>query len=224
MISWLNAIALFLMAAGIVMAFAGRQILRWAPPGIGPAWQAVHGTRGEVSPAAHAGPQPGHLIARPMARSIPVSLAIPGIKVRARIFPAGLNPSGAISVPARTATATSWYDAAAAPGQRGTAVLLGRVSAASAGPAAFSHLSRLRPGSRVYVALRDHRVAVFLVSSVTRYLTAAFPAKVFDPTRRPSLRLIACGGKISKNSGQCPRKTVAFATYAGQGGSRLASG
>jgi hypothetical protein len=233
-ISWLNAIALGLMAAGIVMAFAGRHVLRWAPPAITPARAASNGARGgapgngpgSAPGSAHAGSLPGRFMARPMARSIPVNLRIPDIRARARVVPLGLNPDGAIAFPAwRNRPGTIWYDAGATPGQRGAAALFGRVDAAPDEPAGFFKLGMLRPGSRVYLALRDHRVAVFRVSSVARYLTAAFPAaKVFGPTRWPSLRLVACGEAISKRTGQCHRTIVAFARYAGRPGSRQTSG
>ena len=61
-ISWLNATALCLMAAGVVLAFAGRDTLRWVPPPIPAASAApLHRAGGQVQGAGTPGwPMPGH--------------------------------------------------------------------------------------------------------------------------------------------------------------------
>ncbi len=56
--SWLNAVAICLMAAGVVMAFTGRQVLRWVPPPI-PAASAAAG-------AGHGRGHPARTSARPV--------------------------------------------------------------------------------------------------------------------------------------------------------------
>jgi hypothetical protein len=79
-IYWLNAVALCLMAAGIVMAFAGRDALRWAPPPIPSTWTAANGVNGvngaqsSTSAATHASLRPEYLIARPMAGLVPAAV------------------------------------------------------------------------------------------------------------------------------------------------------
>ena len=73
------------MASGVVMAFAGRDALRWAPPPIASTWTAAHGTSGansatgtrtgSTSAATHANLRPGYLIVRPLAGSVPAAAA-----------------------------------------------------------------------------------------------------------------------------------------------------
>ena len=79
---WLNAVALCLMASGVVMAFAGRDALRWAPPPIPSTWTAANGTsgttggnsaNGSTSAATHANLRPGSLIVRPLAGLAPAA-------------------------------------------------------------------------------------------------------------------------------------------------------
>jgi hypothetical protein len=79
---WLNAVALCLMASGVVMAFAGRDALRWAPPPIPSTWTAANGTsgtsgensaNGSTSAATHANLRPGYLIVRPLAGLVPAA-------------------------------------------------------------------------------------------------------------------------------------------------------
>ena len=112
--------------------------------------------------ARHPGPVSGPLV--PMARSVPLSLAIPRIGIRAKIVPLGLQPDGAPAVPPlATPFVTSWYDPGPTPGAAGAAVIFGHVDSAAVGPAVFYDLGRLRTGDRVNVALADRRTAVFRV-------------------------------------------------------------
>jgi hypothetical protein len=83
-IFWLNAVALCLMTSGVVMAFAGRQVFRWAPPPARPVSAAAKGTQGSASAVAPAGLRPRHLVVRPVAGSGPVSFRIPDIAMYAR--------------------------------------------------------------------------------------------------------------------------------------------
>ena len=92
---WLNAVVLCLMASGVVMAFAGRDALRWAPPPIPSTWTAANGTTGangatgtnsttgtnsstggtgSASAATHANLRPGYIV-RPLAGLVPAAAA-----------------------------------------------------------------------------------------------------------------------------------------------------
>lgn len=85
--SWLNAVAICLMAAGVVVAFAGRQVLRWVPPPIPAASAAAGG--GHRAARAHA--RPAHIVVRPTGRPTPAG-RLPGHRIqqtRPELAPAG---------------------------------------------------------------------------------------------------------------------------------------
>jgi Sortase domain len=209
--SWLNLAAISVIVSGMVIAFIGHDTLRWAPPPVPPAWAAA--TR---QPAGH-DPRGWHRPTDRPSPSSPVSLAIPAIKVRARVIALGLNSDGTVAVPPLSDPGvTSWYDKGPAPGQPGAAAILGHVDAATVGPAVFYDLGNLRPGAKIYVRLRDGQTVVFETYSVVLYAKARFPtAKVYGYTTWPTLRLITCGGLFDKRTGHYLGNVVAFASYVG---------
>ena len=222
------------MAAGIALAFAGRHTLRWSPPPFPPRSEALPaaGLPAAGPPAAGrpAGSRPGRPAVlhparagnppRPMARSVPLALAIPAIRVRARIIALGLRPDGSPAVPPlSTPFVTGWYDPGPTPGAPGAAVIFGHVDSAAVGPAVFYDLGRLRTGDLIDVTLADRRTAVFRVYGAGLYLKTDFPSLgVYGYTRWPTLRLITCGGEFDRRSGQYLGNVVVFAEYLGQRG------
>jgi len=217
----LDGIIAVAMAAGIVVAFVGSSTLRWSPPPLPPTSVALSGAQlavGARGAARAVNAQGGANLLRPMARSVPESIYIPRINVRAKIISLGLTPSGTAAVPSLTTPfLTSWYDRGPTPGQPGTAVIFGHVDSAQVGPVVFYNLGNLRPGDLVYVALEDRQTAVFRVYSAALYLKADFPTRtVYSYTSWPTLRLITCGGEFDKATGHYLGNTVVFAEYIGQ--------
>jgi hypothetical protein len=211
------------MATGLVLAFAGSHTLRWSRPPLPPRSEALPAAALPAgSPSAgRAWPQsPGSGPPRPMARSVPLSLAIPRIGVRAKIIPLGLRPDGSPAVPPLTTPfVTSWYDPGPTPGTTGAAVIFGHVDSAAVGPAVFYNLGRLRTGDQVDVTLADRRTAVFRVYGVGLYPKTHFPSRdVYGYTRWPTLRLVTCGGGFDRRTRQYVGNVVVFAEYVGQGG------
>jgi Sortase domain len=226
------------MAAGIALAFAGRHTLRWSPPpfpprsealpaaalpgaglpAAGPRWTGRTAGAGTAGQAANH-PGRGSYPPRPMARSVPLALAIPAIRVRAKIIALGLRPDGSPAVPPLTTPfVTSWYDPGPAPGAPGAAVIFGHVDSAAVGPAVFYDLGRLRTGDLIDVTLADRRTAVFRVYGAGLYLKTDFPSLgVYGYTRWPTLRLITCGGEFDPRTGHYLGNVVVFAEYVGQG-------
>jgi hypothetical protein len=216
------------MAAGAILAFVGSHTLRWAPPTAPPRWEAL--SHGRPAPSASRTPSPGSAPVRtvrvagiryqvtPLTRSVPVTIDIPYIKVRARILSLGLTAGGAVGVPPLTSPfLTSWYNKGATPGSPGTAVIFGHVDAAAVGPAVFYRLGNLRPGDLVYVTLKDRRTALFRVYSAALYQKAEFPHQaIYGYTSWPSLRLVTCGGQFDQATGHYLANTVVFAQYVGQ--------
>jgi hypothetical protein len=218
-ISWLNLAAIATIVTGIVIAFIGHDTLRWAPPPVPPAWAAsAHQHAGAADPSGHAFPH--HARGPRPARSSPVSIDIPAIKVHASIIALGLNPNGTLAVPPLSHPGiTSWYDKGPPPGQPGASAILGHVDAEHVGPAVFYDLGNLRPGAKIYVHLRNGQTLVFETYSVALYQKTRFPtAKVFGYTSWPTLRLITCGGVFDQRTGHYLGNVVAFASYVGSVG------
>jgi hypothetical protein len=209
-ISWLNAAAVILIAVGIVVAFYGHDTLRWSPPPVPPAWAA---RRSDLT----AMPRLGKAKHEMLSRSAPVSIDIPSIHVDAKVIPLGLNPDGTVAVPPlSTPMVTGWYDRGPAPGQPGAAAILGHVDAAKVGPAVFYDLGNVRPGAKIFVHLRNGRVAIFETYSIVLFQKAKFPTdRVFGYTSWPTLRLITCGGVFDRKTGHYLGNIVAFASYIG---------
>src|ERR1700683_2811582 len=122
-----NGVIVALVAAGLVLAFVGSHTLRWSPPAAPPKWEASSRSRTPTPPARKVpargyacrpiGRGAGHRYQEtPMARSAPVSVWIPHIKVRAEIISLGLTSGGVVGVPSlNTPFLTSWYNKGPTP-------------------------------------------------------------------------------------------------------------
>lgn len=137
---------------------------------------------------------PPRNVAAPMRRSIPTRITISAINVDAKVIGVGRAADGAIATPSLAhSDRAGWYEPGPSPGQRGPAVIVGHVDSYS-GPAIFYDLGRLRPGDKIKVHRRDHKVATFRVYSVRDFPKRAVPRSVFTGSKRPELRVITCGG------------------------------
>ncbi|MFD8012521.1 class F sortase, partial [Streptomyces sp. NPDC059762] len=138
----------------------------------------------------------------PLARSRPTLVAVPAITIEAPTLDLGLDREGRLGVPpVDDPQKVGWYARGPAPGERGTAVLVGHRDTLT-GPAVFLDLDSLGPGNTVRVARADGRVAVFTVDKVRTYPKSAFPdEEVYGSTDRPELRLLTCGGAYDRGSG-----------------------
>jgi LPXTG-site transpeptidase (sortase) family protein len=150
--------------------------------------------------------------AKPLARSVPVSVRIPGIDVNAPVMELGKNADGTVQVPPLDAhNLTGWYRYGPAPGQRGPAVILGHVDSLT-GISVFYYLKDLHAGDRVYVTLADGKIATFAVDGVQKVAKDAFPtASIYGQAGYPSLRLITCGGPFDKATGHYVDNIIVYA-------------
>ncbi|MFE3123086.1 class F sortase [Streptomyces hydrogenans] len=166
-----------------------------APPGRSAAAGRTHARAPKKPPASPAPPAP-------LARSRPTLLAVPAITIEASAMDIGLDRSGRLGVPpVDDPGKVGWYARGPAPGERGTAVMVGHRDTRT-GPAVFLDLDSLGPGNTVRVARADGRVAVFTVDKVRTYPKSAFPdEEVYGSTDRPELRLLTCGGAYDRGSG-----------------------
>jgi len=144
-----------------------------------------------------------------IARSTPVSLRIPAIGVSISLSSLGLNANGTVQVPGKDQQ-PGWYRLGPAPGQMGSAVILGHVDDYR-GPAAFYKLRSLRAGDKVEVGLAGGAVAHFSVRSVGSYLKTQFPSRqVYASHGYPALQLVTCGGQFDSSTGHYLSNVVAY--------------
>src|SRR6266540_4345243 len=135
-----------LLVVGVILGLAGLRSLglvtllpAGGPTGDGPgevlASRPIDLERARAAPA--------------LPRSVPTRIQIPAITVDAPITPLGLDENGSVQVPPLDEPAlTGWYQSGAAPGQRGSAVILGHVDTRKDGRAvpqgAVPHLAGVR--------------------------------------------------------------------------------
>lgn len=145
----------------------------------------------------------------------PVTLDIPAIGVAAEpLLGLGLNPDDTVEVPTDYARA-GWFDRGPAPGEVGSAVILGHVDSFR-GPAVFFRLRELRPGDRVEVGLADGSTGLFAVTAVETYPKEQFPARrVYASTGSRDLQLVTCGGEFDRGTGHYLANVVVYTSMVG---------
>jgi Sortase domain len=146
-----------------------------------------------------------------LPREWPVALRIPKLSIDTTFeSPLELNPDGTIMVP-ESYEQVGWYKLGAAPGEKGTASILGHVDSYE-GAAVFYHLGQLEPGDRIFVKRADGTEAEFEVEYYERYKQSEFPnEKVYAPTSYSSLRLITCSGTYDKGEARYTHNLVVYA-------------
>lgn len=143
----------------------------------------------------------------------PVRLRIPAIGVSAPIISLGLEDDGAAETPDSAADA-GWFAPGPEPGEQGSALIIGHVDSYR-GPGVFYHLPALRRGDRITVVLRDRRRVPFVVTGFKEAPKAGFPTKlVFRHTKRPTLRLVTCGGAFDRSTQHYVDNFIVFAHLA----------
>ncbi|HUR72891.1 MAG TPA: class F sortase, partial [Sporichthya sp.] len=103
-----------------------------------------------------------------------------------------------------------WYRYGSAPGEDGSAVILGHVDSKT-GPAVFARLKELRRGDEVAVTMSDRSVVSYRVNKVATYPNAKFPAKQVYGAHGPStLNLVTCGGAYDRAHGGYQSNVVVY--------------
>ena len=149
------------------------------------------------------------LVSLVVKRSTPVHLSIPAIGVSARLVVLGLNRNGSPQVPSSWYV-PGWYKFGPAPGQLGSAVILGHVDSVG-GPAVFYRVGSLKIGNRVIVKLADGKTVHFAVIGIRQYLKSKFPDKyVYGSRPYSALQLVTCGGTFDSGTGHYLSSIVVF--------------
>jgi sortase (surface protein transpeptidase) len=139
---------------------------------------------------------------QPLAYAPALRVRIPSIQVDAPVIDVNLDEAGWIEAPpAEDPNLAGWYQNGIAPGQRGTAVVVGHVDNPS-GPAVFYGLGSLSKGQQVEVSRNDNRTAVFEIYGVEVFSKNDFPGpRVYGDTGHAELRVVTCGGGYSQADG-----------------------
>ncbi|MFC4530306.1 class F sortase [Sphaerisporangium dianthi] len=171
----------------------------------------------EAAPAASP-PAPVAVSVKPLRKSVPTRVRIPGIGVDAALTSVGVAKNGEIEVPPLSRPKLAgWYRLGPAPGEMGPAVILGHVNTRS-GPAVFSRLRELRRGDAITVVRADGSAARFTVDGAEQASKNRFPTKrVYGHVDRPSLRLITCGGVFNSRTRSYTDNIIVYATLSGSG-------
>jgi sortase (surface protein transpeptidase) len=142
-------------------------------------------------------------------RSTPVHLSIPAIGVSVKLSEVGLKSNGSVQVPT-SYHVPGWYKDGPAPGQIGSAVILGHVDSV-AGAGVFYRLNDLRVGDRVTVTLKDSTKVTFKVIGLREYEKNTFPERlVYGPRSYSALQLVTCGGIFDSKTGHYLSNIVVF--------------
>lgn len=151
---------------------------------------------------------------RPLARSVPVRLEIPGIGVDTPVIRLGLAKDGSVQVPPIEKNAPAgWYQGSPTPGQIGPSVILAHVTVGQYGDGVFLHLSRLKRGDHILARLQDGASADFTVDKVQTVAKSSFPTDaVYGNVSHPALRLITCGGPRIGGGGGYRDNVVVYAS------------
>ncbi|WP_299447887.1 class F sortase [uncultured Phycicoccus sp.] len=156
-----------------------------ADPGPAPT-PSVRATARDASPAA----------ASSEVAPAPTRLRIPDLDVDARVRPVGVEPDGAMVIPAAP-TSVGWYRFGPAPADpEGNTVIAGHVATREDGPGALAALANAEVGMRVEVVDADGTKHRYEVTGREAVRKRALPVEtIFARNGRPLLVLITCGGE-----------------------------
>lgn len=141
----------------------------------------------------------------------PIRIDIPRLAVSAPVDEIGLAEDGTVDVP-KDFGRTGWFKGLEAPGEVGTAVIVGHLDSYT-GPAVFFRANELKAGDEILVARADGSTVKFVVERTEQYKKRDFPTiAVYAPTDRPTLRLITCGGTFDKKRRSYLDNVVVYAS------------
>jgi sortase (surface protein transpeptidase) len=142
---------------------------------------------------------------------VPVTVQISAIGLQAPVVPVGVAVgTRQMEVPQDVRT-VGWYRFGPAPGQPGSAVLIGHVDSRSQGLGAFFGLRGLREGMTIRVGLTDGTALRFRVVARRHYGKADLPGALFARAGNPMLALITCGGTFNTSTRTYSDNVVVYA-------------
>ncbi|MER5890672.1 class F sortase [Streptomyces sp. NPDC001941] len=152
-----------------------------------------------------------------LSPSVPDHIKIPSLKVDADLGTVGLDSKGVMDTPPYDKPLQAdWYKQGPTPGEKGAAAVVGHMDTPDTPKAVFYNLKELKKDAEVDVRREDGTTAVFTVDSVETFKKDAFPTdKVYGKTDKAELRLITCGGDLTK-SRHWDSNVVVFAHLTGK--------
>ncbi|MQY27337.1 class F sortase [Nocardia aurantia] len=161
--------------------------------------------------AANTAAASGVRTAPSISRSTPVSFKISSIDAGGSLIALGLNTDGSVQVPADYRQA-GWYQKGPAPGEQGSAVILGHVDSYQ-GAGVFFTLKKVAPGDMIDVTRADGKTAHFKVTDVRMYDKTQFPDQVvFGPRGGATLQIVTCGGQFDQAAKSYLSNVVVFSS------------
>jgi sortase (surface protein transpeptidase) len=159
-----------------------------------------------VVPFAAAASQPNP------AGTLPLSVQIPTLQVKADVVPVTVDSTGSLGVPADPST-LGWWAGGELPGSAaGATVIDGHVDAAATGAGALFELRNIQVGDTVTVT-GDGPAVRYRIIGVHEYNKDDLPAAaLFTRTGPPRLVLVTCGGPFNEVTHHYRDNIVAFGT------------
>ncbi|WP_327140329.1 class F sortase [Nocardia sp. NBC_01327] len=146
-----------------------------------------------------------------ISRSTPTSFTISSIKASGSLISLGRNTDDSVQVPADYQQA-GWYQQGPAPGEQGSAVILGHVDSYK-GTGVFFSLKKVKAGDMIDVTRADGKTAHFKVTDVRMYLKSQFPDQlVFGPRGGATLQVVTCGGDFDQSAKSYLSNVVVFSS------------
>lgn len=153
---------------------------------------------------------PANAATQYLSRSVPMSVSIPSIGVKAKIIKLGLDPVGALEVP-KTGNIAGWYTGSPSPGEIGPTIIVAHVDM-NGKEGVFFRLKNMKVGDVVKVQRADKEVVTFKVTEVSTFKKSKFPTeKIYGNLNFAGLRLITCGGKFDSKIGHYDSNVVVYA-------------
>lgn len=149
---------------------------------------------------------------RPINTAAPTELRIPSLDLRMTVGAFGVDPAGAMALPATPFTA-AWYRYSSRPlDATGATFIAGHVDTADDGAGPLAQLADLRPGAEIDVRATQ-RVVTYRVDQVRQVeKTRVDLAALFSRDGPARLHLVTCGGPYLPDAGGYQANVVIIAS------------
>jgi sortase (surface protein transpeptidase) len=132
-----------------------------------------------------------------MGSSRPATIAVPAIKVDARLQVLGQKKDNLVELPKKPRK-PGWYKKSATPGELGIATVVGYIRKSADEPGVFNRLGKLDKGDRIEITRANDSVAIFKVDKIKFYPVEKFSTEEVYGLSEPraELRVITSGGSL----------------------------
>lgn len=144
--------------------------------------------------------------------SLPSYLVIPKIAVDARVYPVGLDSTGALETPTNVFD-TAWYNQSALPGNPGATLIDGHISSWTS-QGVFYNLKLLLPGDGISIQRSDGKTINYTVIKSQVYAASNVDMNAAVTSVEPNksgLNLISCDGSVVSGTNDFNERIIVFA-------------